>query len=136
MVGLRGHIVSVYLFTYAYIIYFFILFVNPFSHLAFHTLIFSFISTGGEKFFSPPVPFLKSNNTTFNFEYPKNSYTYHNCTYHSKNRRCDTTALVRNIPETFLRDWDIIPTNCLLSPKGDACWYNSYQLFIYVYDVI
>ena len=88
-------------FTYAYIIHFFILFVNPSSHLTFHTLIFSFISTGGEKFFSPPVPFLKSNNTTFNFEYPKNSYTYHNCTYHSKNRRCDTTALVRNIPETF-----------------------------------
>ena len=24
----------------------------------------------------------------------------------SKHRRCDTTALVRNIPETFLRDWD------------------------------
>ena len=41
----------------------------------------------------------------------------------SKHRRCDTTALVRNIPETFsVRS---IPTACLLPPKDDACWYAS-----------
>ena len=84
-------------FTYAYIIHFFILFVNPSSHLTFHTLIFFFISTGGEKFCSPPVPFLKSNNTTFNFEYPQNVYIRQvYLPYPGKYHRCETIALVRD----------------------------------------
>ena len=92
-------------FTYVFIIHFFILFVKTYSHLTFHTLIFPLYQQAERKISLRLFRFLKIiiQHLTLNI---RKIVTSHNCTYHSKNRRCDTTALIRNIPETFLRDWD------------------------------